>query len=309
MKSIEECLAVKDRHLEKLMSYPGVFGVGIGHKTENGKETDELAILVYVEEAKTDEQRDALNSIPSEMDEVAIQIIETVPPTFQVLYITKENKDILNDDQGRYRPLVGGSQLYLHNDKYAWLGTLCTFVESQDASDTNLYLLSNRHVLESVGLAVFQPLQGNENNIAATSVAQVYPDADAAIAEVNDPSDASLNTIQGIGKVTQARSAVAADLGKHVIKRGRTTLLTEGTLEAINVDVNVSGYHYINCVLVRAEADKVYSAGGDSGSPVVLKDEYLLTGLHFAGNGAVGGIGVFCQIENVFNDLNIELPS
>ena len=39
---------VKERHEEELLSLPNVVGVGVGYKYTAGKETDTLAVIVYV---------------------------------------------------------------------------------------------------------------------------------------------------------------------------------------------------------------------------------------------------------------------
>ncbi|VUT25713.1 MAG: hypothetical protein MASP_01125 [Candidatus Methanolliviera sp. GoM_asphalt] len=40
---------VKDRYKGDLLSYRGVVGIGIGYKVINGRETDQLSIVISVE--------------------------------------------------------------------------------------------------------------------------------------------------------------------------------------------------------------------------------------------------------------------
>ena len=93
------------------------------------------------------------------------------------------------------------------------------------------------------------------------------------------------------------------------MKRGRTTFLTEGTIEVIHGKFKIGDdIIRVDCVAIRADEGKHFSQGGDSGSPVVSCEDNKLIGLHFAGNGAKGGISVFCTIENVFQNLAVKLP-
>lgn len=164
------------------------------------------------------------------------------------------------------------------------------------AGDNNLYMLSNLHVLETVGLAVSQPLSGRENIVGMVSKATDFIDTDAALAIVNAPDDAAVNVIEEIGRVSQTTDLTSADLGQRMIKRGRTTGLTEGTLESIGGTFKVGDVYRHDCACVRADAGTLFSDRGDSGSPVILKGNGRLAGLHFAGNQKLGGISIFCKM-------------
>ena len=187
-----------------------------------------------------------------------MKLSKWLPHENLILPETDESEDIVNKDQGRYRPLIGGIQLYLRNDSGGWFGTLGTFVKSKDKGDDDLYVLSNLHVLESVGLAVYQPYKGSNNLIGATSFAEEFENTDAALAEINDPADVAVNTILDIGKVTEARDVTIEDLEKEVMKRGRTTLLTMGTILAINTVVSIGGKLIEDIVTVKTIDDNPF---------------------------------------------------
>ena len=304
MTGFNDLLLAKEEYENKLFSQKGVHSVGIGYKKADGKNNGQLALLIYVDSPIMVEELSKSDIIPSN---IPIDIIYEPQLSYDILFVN--NKDIINTDQGRYRPLIGGIQIYLTNFSGSWIGTLGTFVKSQDDSDKNIYLLSNLHVLNSSGLAVLQPLKGAKNIIAITLENKDFPNSDAALAESNDSAEIEVNTIEGIGKVSKTQILSDADLNKRVIKRGRTTGLTEGTIEAINVTVHlVDDTVRYDCVRVRADDGKLFSDSGDSGSPVILKDENKLVGLHFAGNKVLGGTSSFCKIDNVFRNLNIKLP-
>jgi endonuclease G len=303
---MKKFLKVKSKHNNNILSYEGVNSVGIGYKIVNGKKTSELAILVFVTSKKPLSGLDKSQIIPQKIDSVPTDIIEMAPLQYLVLPADETKDTPSNQDHGRYRPLVGGIQLYLNDKTGAWYGTLGTFVKSQDNEDQSMYLLSNLHVLKSVGLAVYQSNKGNSNLIGATSFAQEFENTDAALAVLDNPSDVAVNTIQDMGIVNETKDVDITDLDKDVMKRGRTTLLTTGIVFAIDVTLEINGKTCTECVMVSAEAGKAFVQPGDSGSPVVLKEDNKLTGLLFAGNKS-GEIGVFCKIGNVFENLNIKL--
>ena len=72
MKSLDKIQRVKEEVENDLLKLPGVTGVGIGKKSVGGKETDELAIIVYVEEKK-----DVIheNMIPKQIQGIQTDVI------------------------------------------------------------------------------------------------------------------------------------------------------------------------------------------------------------------------------------------
>lgn len=289
---------------KEIFSVNGVYGIGIGRKNVNENSGNDFLYIIYSVNQSAEHELQKAN-IFSE-NPVPYRVVTEPQLKYDILYIN--DSDIISSDQGRYRPLIGGIQLYLQNNKYAWMGTLGTFVMSKNVDDKNLYLLSNLHVLKERGLAVSQPLYGNKNMIGVVSKAKDFSNTDAALALVNDPENVSVNIIEEIGKVTEIQTITADEIGKRVIKRGRTTILTEGTIEAINSTFSIEGTMRYDCVCVRSDSEKLFSNSGDSGSPVLLKNGNKLVGLHFAGSGQSGGIAIFCKIDNVFDNLNVKLP-
>lgn len=92
-----------------------------------------------------------------------------------------------------------------------------------------------------------------------------------------------------------------ATLGMPLKKFGRTTLFTEGTVDQVDVTVNVQyGEGKIAMFEDQLLAGPM-SAGGDSGS-AVLNDDNELVGLLFAGSEDVTIIN---RIENVYQELGI----
>jgi len=307
MSQYDEVKSVLDKYEDALLSYQRVHAVGIGYKEVDGIRTDELEIIVYVHANTSVEKYVEAEHVPLEIEGIPVEFIAETEPMLDVLPVAYEI--VRPTDQARYRPLVGGIQIFLNYYRSEWVGTVGTFVKSKDPSDDHLYILSNQHVLKADGLTVFQPRPGVLNLVGSTTVTQEFPDADAGLALVNDPSDVDVNMIEDIGLVNETHDVTVDDLSKRVRKRGRTTLLTEGTIEAINVAINlVGGTRQYDCVRVRADEGELFSSPGDSGSCVVLVEDNALVGLHFAGNGIAGGASFFSKIGNVFDNLNVELP-
>lgn len=300
--NFDELKKYLEDHAAEIMSKVGAHTVGIGKNADG-----ESILNIYVEKEPTEEEAEALQESLRGAVEIPYRYLVEDLAQEDILYVNDLEMEEL--DFGRYRPLVGGIQLYLKNNNSAWIGTLGTFVKSKDKTDGKLYLLSNKHVLDTVGLSVCQPLFSGENIIATVSKVEEFNNTDAALAEVLNPSDVDVNTIEEIGKVAETRSVTQTDIGKRVVKRGRTTGRTVGTIESIHATRIVSGVTRLDCVVVRANPGEVFSNPGDSGSPVVMQGEDKLVGLHFAGNRALGGTSIFCTIDNVFNNYNIELPN
>jgi hypothetical protein len=149
---------------------------------------------------------------------------------------------------------------------------------------------------------------GSGNVIGKVSKAQPFSDTDAALAVVSE-SNVCANVIENLGTIRDFEILRASDIGKRVLKRGRTTGVTEGTIEAIGITVPPEIGNITDCVTVRAKYGELFSNSGDSGSPVILSGIQKLVGLHFASNREYGGVAYFCKIDNVFRNLGVKLPS
>lgn len=121
---------------------------------------------------------------------------------------------------------------------------------------------------------------------------------DAAIARPFMPEVVS-SEIMEIGKIKGLKNA---ELGMKIKKSGRTTGLTHGEIEQVNVTCQVQyGEGRIATFEDQIMAGKM-CAGGDSGS-VILTEDNCLVGLLFAGseNSMIAN-----RIQNVFSLLDLE---
>lgn len=122
---------------------------------------------------------------------------------------------------------------------------------------------------------------------------------DAAIARPLNPEDVSDEILQ-IGTI---EGTAIGELGMAIKKSGRTTELTAGAIDQVDVTVNVQyGQGQIAMFTDQLMAGAM-SQGGDSGS-AVLEESNRLVGLLFAGSDTTTVIN---RIENVFSALGVSI--
>ncbi len=122
---------------------------------------------------------------------------------------------------------------------------------------------------------------------------------DAAIARPLNEQDVS-NEIMEIGTI---QGTASGELGMAIKKSGRTTGLTTGEIQQVDVTANVQyGQGQIATFTDQLMAGAM-SQGGDSGS-AVLDDNNRLIGLLFAGSD---NSTIINRIENVFSALDLTL--
>lgn len=169
--------------------------------------------------------------------------------------------------------------------QFCCVGTLGSLV----TRDGVQYILSNNHVLARSGSAVtgesiIQPgLADNNCSAANTNAVATYPgnfvplgsNVDTALGRVISGQVNSSGTILGVGIPCTTTSNPTA--GLKVIKSGRTTGTTTGTVQAINVSVTIQyetqcgagstfNETYTNQVSITPGT---FSSGGDSGSLIL----------------------------------------
>ena len=175
---------------------------------------------------------------------------------------------------------------------------------------TNVYVLSNNHVLAdenlaTIGDAVIQPgtfdggsssaddigtLSDYEPIVFSTSASNTM---DAAVALSSTANLGNATPSDGYG--TPKSTTIQPSVNMKVKKYGRTTGQTSGRITMINATVNV-GYstgtaRFVNQIIIEPGS---FSAGGDSGSLIVVdgkgkskKDDRKPVGLLFAGSSFI----------------------
>ncbi|NII25635.1 hypothetical protein HB364_11110 [Pseudoflavitalea sp. X16] len=352
-KSRQEIIEITEKLLAMLpevqdelrQRYPNVSSVEVGIKRRGGELTDVICFRVIVKKKVSEGDLAPQDVIPKEIRGVPTDVLIEYP-------------DMNCDDTSGYDLLTGGIQI----DIGIGNGTLGCFVtrDAEPAGSKKIYLLSNHHVIigenGAVGTRVGQPSSPSGSNCClcydiatvfcgevgsvggtATTVGTVVtapgsPNAiDAAIAKLlgqdaTDPKTVHFaNSIEEIGPVFGSSSPLV--LHDRVRKRGRTTGLTFGQIEAVGVTSNplkdsnnpsAGTTPYLNCTfLITPLAESPLMAnGGDSGS-VVVNSRNQVVGLIFAvpttagpeGTSIANGNAKAFPIQTVLTRLGISVLS
>ncbi len=270
---LDEAIAAKERHAQRLLDKPGIAGIGVGLNPA-GKPV----IRIYKE--KPD-----VVDVPDSLDGVAVQsmttgILQARAPT---------------DRFPRPVP-IGVSSGHL-NTATGTLGARVT-------NGTNVYALSNNHVYAAIndariGDGIIQPGNVDGGTDPADRIGTLHDfqtisfadgttnTIDAAIALTSTANVGTATPADGYG--TPSPITTPAFVGQAVQKYGRTTGLQLGTVAEINVTVDVcyvflivcfEDARFVNQVAVTPDA---FSAGGDSGSLIVTQGGNQPVALLFAG--------------------------
>jgi hypothetical protein len=331
VKTVSEIRPVKEARENDLLKLPGVTGVDIGPKYVGGEKTDELSIRVYVEEKKDLESVPSAERIPKTVKGIKTDVIQRKWVLHPLMMAVADMQ--LMKDTGKYDPLRGGMSIgpcrsvYLDATQaachgassagyYYFTGTLGAIV-IDNATNAEM-LLSNFHVMcidngWHVGDQMAQPSIPDGGNCPTDVVGTLQRSAltstvDAAVA--SHTARGHQCSILDIGNVTGTATATE---GMAVRKRGRTTGLTYGTVDSVDLSVNVNYcdgigvrtfYHQIG-IAVDISKSPQFGAGGDSGS-VVVDDNGKIVGLYFAGD-ETGQSGVANPIQDVLTALNVHV--
>lgn len=217
----------------------------------------------------------------------------------------------------RARPLASGCSISTVTMNSA--GTLGCFVT--DACGT--YALSNSHVLADFGnaqpgLVMLQPGRldgGTSPDDAAGALARALPVdpnaanlADCALAQV-DPS-AMTPVIPGLGRPT---TPAEATIGESVVKRGRSTEITTGTVTSTHMNLKFSWpsgpIEFTDLIEISAPTGApAFAAPGDSGALILLTDKLAPTALLVGGSHVGGQIRVYATpMGTILQELDVSM--
>ncbi|MBN1928560.1 MAG: hypothetical protein JW764_03370 [Chlorobiaceae bacterium] len=314
-----------------LMGRKNVVATGIGYKISAGKKTGDLSIICSVERKEPSSRLLASEMVPASVDGIPTDVVATgriralQPPT------------------GRFRPAPGGVSIGHFEITAGTLGCLVrkngelfilsnnhVLANSNDAAIGDPILQPGPYdgglnpADKIAELAEFVPITysgssstcpvansiadvcnllaaitGSDTRLQAISVQAAENLVDAALARPVNPADVR-NDMLGIGAIA---GTAEGTLGMAVKKSGRTTGLTTGEIQQIDVTVNVSyGGDRVAQFHDQLLAGAM-SQGGDSGS-AVLDTSNNLVGLLFAGSDQTTVIN---RIQNVFSILGVTL--
>lgn len=297
---------VKQAREPELLAYSNAVGVGLGFKMINGKETKDVAVVVYVE------KKIAREKLPAD---------ELIPETLPVPETSEEIKtDVVETGRieaqsfkTRIRPVRPGYSIGHYKITAGTFGCLVR----EACLPCRTYILSNNHVLANsnaahIGDPILQPGSYDGGTYPADMVARLsrfipihfgspmrYNLVDAALAQPLDQRYI-IASVAGLGI---PKGTVEATLGMEVVKSGRTTQITTGKVMGIDVTVAVNygvGVGYFRNQILTTNM----SGGGDSGSLLMSRAEQKATGLLFAGSDRVT---IHNNIANVLMALGVEI--
>lgn len=285
---------MNDRLIDRLFPIPGVVSLGWGYKIKGGKQLNRQCLVVGVERKRR---------FVWPWHKVPIRIGDFETDVVQVGEIMA-----LQDRRSNHRPAPGGVSIGHYLITAGTLGCLVKVIDK-----TEWHILSNNHILANsnvaeIGDPIYQraPADGGTE---ADKIAELkafkpikfggaYNYVDCAIALPLDQSYVSREILE-IGVPT---GYAEAGLGDRLKKSGRTTGLSESTVQQVRAVVQVA---YPNGQMAYFQ-DQILtgnmSAGGDSGS-VVLDMQGRLVGLLFAGSPQ---ITVVSRFQHVVDALNLD---
>jgi hypothetical protein len=306
-------------YADRVLQFPNVIGCGVGKRTVRGRETGETALVVFVTRKLPLSALRADEILPREVQTregpVVIDVVERAMPR-------------LLADTATYRPLRGGCEISAAANSGA--GTLGAVM--YDGRDAEVVLLTANHVLTVAGqrteipanTVVSQPFFGG--TVGRTK--RIVPWFRRPLGAVDAVWEAQVDAgIVSLDPSTKAQFRVI-DIGKHpyvplppseglqVNKRGRTTLLTTGTVKNVDVIMFMRDFNGElvriggagSCFSIQSGPDDIFGAPGDSGSLVVDSAGGAARGLLFSADGMRGGWSYASSLISVMQALELETP-
>lgn len=325
VRGIARAIQVQQQNNPALFGVQGVVATGIG---SDGK--GQAIVKVFTTQA-------GLPGIPRNLNgvSVATEVSNAIRafPRGGNGGKNKPGKDSGNDPTSRFpRPVPIGVSIGTYPATFCFAGTLGCRIRVTGSGNPGYYILSNNHVLAEENLAivhdsvsVLQPgtldvgcLVDSEDAIGVLSdfvplnFDGTVNYVDAAIASTTQLDTGVSTPSNGYG-IPSAESLLAY-VGLNVQKCGRTTGLTRGFVDAINVAVNVgydSGTAYFeDQIIIRGEARQrgkrlfysQFSDSGDSGSLIVSDPGRAPVGLLFAGSSTLTVANPIDLVLDAFSD-------
>src|SRR5262245_55176204 len=292
---LDNAIAAKEKHAQKMLDKPGVAGIGVT-LNKQGKPV----IEIYKE-------RDDVPDLPDSLDGVAVESVTTG---------LIEPRSLPTDHFPRPVPIgVSGG---LSGVATGTLGVRVT-------DGTNVYVLSNNHVLAGVNTAnigdpIIQPGDADGGSDPGDRIATLaaYQTIDFNGGTNTMDAAIALSSVTDLGASTPddgygAPSAVTtpAFIGQAVQKYGRTTGLQLGNVAALDVSVDVCYLLLFNTCFQEARfAGQIsvspgpFSAPGDSGSLIVTQGGNQPVALLFAGGD---GLTIGTPIDLVLQRFGVTI--
>lgn len=259
-----------------------IVGIGVGLKSSSGSYTGDLSVKVFVREKVALHRVAPGAEVPPQIGGLPTDV-EAVGELFAQAYTA------------RYpRPVPCGVSC---GHVRVTAGTIGAVV----VADNKLCLLSNNHILANennaqLGDAIIQPGRIDRGIDPQDRIAILHKFIPISMTGINLVDAALGFTNSQLVKTDHvtyriSTTPIAPSIGTSVIKNGRTTQATQGTITAIGVNnVRVSYTSGVatfnNQVMIVGLGNRPFSAGGDSGSVIVTAGTKQPTALLFAGSSS-----------------------
>ncbi|EOY13783.1 hypothetical protein QUC31_002440 [Theobroma cacao] len=299
-----ELMTIRAFHSKILRCYS--LGTAIGFRIKKGVLTEIPAILVFVSRKVDKQWLSPIQCLPTalegpggvwcDVDVVEFSYFGAPEPTPKEQLYTEIVDDLRGGD-----PHIGSGSQVANQETY---GTLGAIVKSQTGS-RQVGFLTNRHVavdLDYPNQKMFHPLPPTLGpgvylgaveratsfitddlwyGIFAGTNPETFVRADGAFIPFTDDFDMSTVTtsVKGVGeisdvKVIDLQSSIGSIIGKQVMKVGRSSGLTSGTVLAYALEYNdEKGICFLTDFLVVGENQQSFDLEGDSGSLIIMKGE------------------------------------
>ena len=286
----------------------GAHSVGIGRKEVEGKRSDTLALLFYVE-SKQSLSRLAAEPVPESVSFVSRKEKREVRLPTDVIETPQPAPE--QDPETRIRPVPGGVSFGINGTT----GTLGGWV--WDTTDDTIVAVTNNHVLlNTIGADTLQQGTADGGSLPADKIGDVKRSVarvagatnlvDCAISDVDLSADVDTEVLE-IGSAVYAVEVPVLDM--LVEKYGQTTRHTFGEITDADLEtMSTEGFNFDDQLRIApVDPSSDWSAGGDSGALVFSQTPASGTikpavGLHWGGSGVTG---VACKIQNVFSALDL----
>lgn len=329
--------ALRD-HRDRLMLLPNVVGVGIGYKEVAGKRTEELAVVVFVEEKLPSEALPRTHLVPKQVHKLPTDVV----PVGKIR--------LLNQRTDRVRPALPGVSIGHYRITAGTLGAIVLDKNGAPLILSNNHILANRsngadgrartgdpilqpgpldggivHRDTLAHLTHFVPIQYSPQAVTCPVASRVeqlinrlvqsYHPAytvrmyrrtpgrnlvDAALAAPVNPADVKAEIFE-LGRVS---GVAEPELGLPVRKSGRTSGVTAGTVMYVDATVTVDVDEGAQATWEDQVVTSAISKPGDSGS-LVVDNHNRAVGLLFAGSDKTT---VCNRITNVLEILGVRFP-
>jgi len=331
----DELMALRSQYQDFLLALPNVVGVGIGHKKTGGRILDDLSLVTMVRAKHPVDSLPKGAAIPSELGGFQTDVVEVGHLRAMGSRLERWRPAVGGISTGHFQVTAGtlgclvydlasGEPLILSNNHVLANSNSCSIhdpvlqqgrIDGGITGEDTLAVLARFIPLRfqgegagmklpefiiHLGLLVAGWLKNDNLKQFFENLLPRINYMDAAVAKPLDPQMV-LPEVLGIGIPS---GTTDASLDMPVRKSGRTTDMTDGTIEVLNATVTVS---YGDNLTARFENQIITSAmcmGGDSGSVLFSAGSNQVVGLLFSGSSLVT---IYSPIEPVLAALKVSL--